>query len=165
MRQRISKSRTPSRRSRRFHSGPTKRSSGAARRRASPDRLSTGAPVRPTAARRCRDHLRRVTDHVLTGAAHETFLSVGDVTFRVASDDPRLASAPDGPLESFCAGHGRADVDIRARWTDPPAACRGDVLFDSGAPWPLLPSNGEFLFTFRSSTAGPVPYKIARFNP
>src|SRR6266851_9278706 len=165
MGQRISKSRMPSRRSRRFHSGPTKRSSGAARRRASPDRLSTGAPVRPTAARRCRDRLRRVTDHVLTGAAHETFLSVVDVTFRVASDDPRLASAPEGPLESFCAGQGRADVDIRARWTDTPAECRGDVLFDSGGAWQLLRSNSEFLFTFRSRAAGLVPYKTARFNP
>jgi hypothetical protein len=105
-------------------------------------------------------------DHlVLTSALHETFLSVGDVTLRVASDDPRLASAPDGALQSFCTSHGRADVDIRARWTDTPVECRGDVLFDSGGAWQLLQSNSEFLFTFRSSTGGPVPYKTARFNP
>ena len=103
--------------------------------------------------------------HVLTVAAYETFLSVGDVTFRVASDDPCLASAPEGPLKSFFAGHGRADVDIRARWTDTPVECHGDVLFDSGGAWQLLRSNSEFLFTFRSSTGGPVPYKTARFNP
>jgi len=101
----------------------------------------------------------------LTGAAYETFLSVGDVTFRVVSDDHRLASAPDGPLEVFCADRGRADVDLRARWTDSPVECGGDVLFDSGGAWQLLQSDGELLFTFRSSVRGPVPYKTARFNP
>jgi len=101
----------------------------------------------------------------LTGAAHETYLSVGGVTFHVVSDDHRLASPPDGPLGSFCADHGLADVDIRARWTDAPAECDGDVLFDSGGAWQLLQSDGEFLFTFRSSKGGPGPYKTARFNP
>jgi hypothetical protein len=100
----------------------------------------------------------------MTGAAYETFLSVGDVTFRVFSDDPRLASTPDGALEPFCAEHGRADVDIRARWTDTPVECGGDVLFGSGGAWQLLQSDNEFLFTFRASTRGPVPYKTARFN-
>jgi hypothetical protein len=101
----------------------------------------------------------------LIGAAYETFLSVGDVMFHVVSDDHRLASAPDGPLESFCADQGLPDIDIRARWTDTPVECRGDVLFDSGGAWQLLQSDGEFLFTFRSSVRGPVPYKTARFNP
>jgi hypothetical protein len=101
----------------------------------------------------------------LAGAAFETLLSVGDVTFRVVSDDHRLASAPGGPLQSFCIDRGRADVDIRARWTDTPPECGGDVLFDSGGAWQLLQSDSEFLFTFRSSIGGPVPYKTARFNP
>ncbi len=101
----------------------------------------------------------------MTSAAYETFLSVGDVTFRVVSDDRRLASPPAGALEPFCADHGRADVDIRARWTDTPVECGGDVLFDSGGAWQLLRSDSELLFTFRSSMGGPVPYKTARFNP
>ena len=39
------------------------------------------------------------------------------------------------------------------------------MLFDSGGAWQLLQSDGEFLFTFRSSIGPPVPYKTARFNP
>jgi hypothetical protein len=101
----------------------------------------------------------------LTGAEHETFLSIGGVTFRVVSDDRRLASTPDGALGCFCVDHGRADVDIRARWTDTPVECGGDLLFDSGGAWRLLRSAGEFLFTFRSSMDGSVPYKTARLDP
>ena len=101
----------------------------------------------------------------MIGPAHETFLSVGGVTFHVVSDDHRLASAPDGPLAFFCSDHGVPDVDIRARWTDTPVECGGDMLFDSGGAWQLVQSDSEFLFTFRSSLRGPVPYKTARFNP
>jgi hypothetical protein len=100
----------------------------------------------------------------VTDAPHEAFLSVGDVTFRVVSDDRRLASAADALLEHFFANHGHADIDIRACWTDTPAECRGNLVFDSGGPWQLLQSDGEFLFTFRSSLSGSVPYKTARFN-
>ena len=39
------------------------------------------------------------------------------------------------------------------------------MLFDSGGAWQLFQSDGEFLFTFRSSIGPPVPYKTARFNP
>ena len=94
----------------------------------------------------------------------DTFLSVGDITFRIVSDDPRLASAGAGSLEPFCSDRGRADVDIRARWTDAPPPCSGRMLFDSGGAWRLMQADGEFLFTFRSSIGGPAPYKIARVN-
>ena len=95
----------------------------------------------------------------------DTFLSIGDITFRTVSDDRHLASRARGPLESFSADHGRADVDIRARWTDTPAECGGRMLFDSGGAWQLHHTDGDFLFTFRSSIRGSVPYKTARFNP
>jgi hypothetical protein len=95
----------------------------------------------------------------------DTFLSIGDITFRTVSDDQHLASRAGGPLESFSADQGSADVDIRARWTDAPADGGGRMLFDSGGAWQLCQSNGDFLFTFRSSTGPPFPYKTARFNP
>jgi hypothetical protein len=100
----------------------------------------------------------------VNAAPFDTFLSVGDITLRVASDDRRLASPASGSLGPFVTDHGPADVDIRADWTDTPAASDGRVLFDSGGAWQLLESNGAFLFTFRSSIGGPLPYKIARFN-
>ena len=94
----------------------------------------------------------------------DTFLSVGDITLRVVSDDRRLASPAGGSLAPFSADHGRADVDIRARWADTPPECAGRMLFDSGGAWQLLESDSELLFTFRSSIGGLEPYKIARFD-
>ena len=96
--------------------------------------------------------------------AFDVSRSIGDITFSIVSDDPRLAPAADGPLRPFFTDHRRADVEIRARWTDTPAEPRGDMLFDSGGPWQLLQSGNEFLFTFRSATRGQVPYKTSRFN-
>jgi hypothetical protein len=94
----------------------------------------------------------------------DSFLSVGGITVRVVSDDRRLAMRPGGSLELFCADQAEADVNLRARWTDSPPECTGELLFDSGGAWQLRRSNGEFLFTFRSSLGGPEPYKIASFN-
>ena len=96
--------------------------------------------------------------------AFEASLSIGDVTFHLVSEDRRLAPAADGLLRPFFVDPRRADVEIRARWTDTPAELGGDVLFDSGPPWQLFQSGNEFLFTFRSANGGPVPYKTARFN-
>jgi len=94
------------------------------------------------------------------------FLSVGGITLRVVSDDPRLAMRPGGSLEAFSVDQAGVDVDveIRARWTDTPPECEGTLLFDSGGAWQLRRSDSEFLFTFRSSIGGPEPYKAARFN-
>jgi len=103
-------------------------------------------------------------DALVNAAPFDTFLSVGDLTLRVVSDDRRLASPEGGSLEPFFTDRGRADVEIRARWTDTAAECDGRMLFDSGGAWQLLESDGEFLFTFRSSIGGPLPYKIARFD-
>jgi hypothetical protein len=94
----------------------------------------------------------------------DTFLSVGGLTLRVVSDDPRLASRAGGSLEPFFTAHGPADIHIRAQWTDTPFAGAGRVLFDSGGAWRLHQSDREFLFTFRSSIGPQEPYKIARFN-
>ena len=101
----------------------------------------------------------------MTAAAYETFLSIGDIVFRIASDDRRLASAADGPLAPFFADHGASDVEIQARWTDRPAESGGRVLFDAGGSWRLIQSGSDFQFTFRSNRDSSMPYKTARFNP
>jgi hypothetical protein len=100
----------------------------------------------------------------LTATANETFLSIGDIVFRIASDDPRLASAADGPLAPFFADHGAAEVEIQARWTDGPPESSGRLLFDAGGTWRLLQSGSDFEFTFRSVRDPATPYKTARFN-
>jgi hypothetical protein len=97
-------------------------------------------------------------------SAFEVSLSIGDTTIHLTSDDRRLAPAFDGPLGQFVTDNSRADVEIRARWTDTPDDPGGEVIFDSGVPWRLARLGSEFVFTFRSQTGGPVPYKTARFD-
>ena len=94
----------------------------------------------------------------------DTFLSVGDITLRVVSDDRRLASKPGGSLALFASDRGEPDVEMRASWIDTAPDLPGRMLFDSGGAWQLLQSNGDFLFAFRSTAGGSTPYKIARFN-
>ena len=100
----------------------------------------------------------------VTSAPFESFTSIGGVTFRVACDDPRLASRGDRSLDPFAVPPTRPDVDIRARWTAATDDVRGRLVFDSGATWQLLQSDGDFLFTFRSSIGSGAPYKTARIN-
>lgn len=94
----------------------------------------------------------------------EVSLSIGDTTIHLASDDRRLVPAFDGPLGLFITDDSRADVEIRARWTDTPDDPGGEVIFDSGVPWRLARLRDDFVFTFRSENGGSVPYKTARFD-
>jgi hypothetical protein len=99
----------------------------------------------------------------VTSAPTAAFVSIGGVTFRVACDDPRLATPADRSLDAFTVAPCRPDVDIRARWGTLDQ-CRGRLVFDSGATWQLLEADGEFLLTFRSSVGSTAPYKTARLN-
>jgi hypothetical protein len=91
-------------------------------------------------------------------------LSIGDVTFHLVSDDPRLAPAADGVLRQFVTAGRRVDAEISAAWTDTPDDPGGDIIFDSGLAWRLARLGDQFVFTFRSEMGGAVPYKTARFN-
>jgi hypothetical protein len=91
-------------------------------------------------------------------------LSIGDTTVHLVSDDRRLAPPFGGALGQFVTDNRRADVEIRARWTDAPDEPGGEPIFDSGLPWQLARLGDEFVFTFRSAIGGSVPYKTARFN-
>jgi hypothetical protein len=100
----------------------------------------------------------------VTSAPIESFISIGGVTFRISSADPRLAAPADRSLDAFAVPPRRPDVDIRARWSAVAEECRGRLVFDSGATWQLRQSDGGFLFTFRSSIGSEAPYKTARIN-
>ena len=60
----------------------------------------------------------------------DTFLSVGDITLRVVSDDRRLASKPGGSLALFSSDRGEADIEMRASWIDTAPDLPGRVLLD-----------------------------------
>jgi hypothetical protein len=96
--------------------------------------------------------------------ASETWLGIGGLTFHLVSDDDRLAPAGDRLSLPFFVESRRADVHLRAGWTDIPAAPEGELLFDCGYAWQLRSSGGDFHFSFRSSGGDPLPYKSARFN-
>jgi hypothetical protein len=129
------------------------------------ERLGAGAaPLHDAVKLQRGDFLAPPRSFPVASAPFDTYLSVGGVTLRVASDDARLASRPTGALAPFSSDDGVADVDIRARWTDEPPESRGTLRFDSGGAWQLHESDGDFVFTIRSSIGGPNPYKIARFD-
>jgi hypothetical protein len=100
-------------------------------------------------------------------AAHATCLAIGGLTFRIAADDPLLASSREyDALHAFSVVEPpHADVHVHAAWSDPPLHADGELVFDSGGSWQLLTSNRDFLFTFRSSSRGGGIYKIATFDP
>jgi hypothetical protein len=94
----------------------------------------------------------------------ELSVSIGDLAVHLVSEDRRLAPAADDLLRQFVTNNRRADVEIRARWTDTPDEPGGELIFDGGLPWQLARLGDAFVFTFRSELGGSVPYKTARFN-
>ncbi len=94
----------------------------------------------------------------------ETWLSIGDLTFHLVSDDHRLASPPSGPIQAFITTPRAADVDMQAAWTDALVEPEGRLLFESGGAWRLVRDRDDFVFSCRSSLRGPDPYLTARFD-
>jgi hypothetical protein len=92
-------------------------------------------------------------------------LRVADIATRVVCDDPGVSLAVSGRSNRFLVPDGVADLTIgverAAALSDP----GGDMIFDSGLVWRLFRERDEYVFSFRSSAAGPAPYRLARFNP
>jgi hypothetical protein len=91
-------------------------------------------------------------------------LRVGDIATRVVCDEPDLALTLADPGSRFLVPGGEPDVTIRVRRAphlNDPAAGK---LFDSGAVWRLFREDEEFVFSFISTSAGPGPYRLVRFN-
>jgi hypothetical protein len=94
----------------------------------------------------------------------ETWLSIGDLTFHLVSDDRRLASLPPGRIQAFVAPPRTADVDIHSSWIEALVEPTGRLLFESGGAWRLFRDGDDFVFSCRSSLGGPEPYLTARFD-
>jgi hypothetical protein len=107
-------------------------------------------------------------DRGASRGAHATCLSIGGLTFRIVSDDPRLVSSREyDALHAFSVADAvvtRADVHVVASWTDAPPRIDGELVFDSGGSWQLRRADGDFLFTLKSTTGGGGIYKTARFD-
>jgi hypothetical protein len=94
----------------------------------------------------------------------ETWLEIGGLAFHVVSDDARLVPTADAVARPFFVTQRDADVELRAHWTDAAIVPDGELIFDGGTAWQLRHAAGHAVFSFRSSSDGPLPYKVARFN-
>jgi hypothetical protein len=98
-------------------------------------------------------------------AARDVSISIGDITIHLTADDPRLTPPVDGVFHQFVTDRRRADIEIRAHWTDTPDEPGGALMFDGGPPWQLYRRGDKLVFTFRSELGGQFPYKTAHFDP
>ena len=95
---------------------------------------------------------------------YELFLSIGNITLRIAAEDPNLKLYADGAKEKFLVHGANPDIDISVGWRHLVHEPIGRELFDSGSIWQLW-RQGEFnIFRFTSLAYGSNPYKLASFN-
>jgi hypothetical protein len=105
-------------------------------------------------------------------AADRTSLPAADFTLRIAGfsmrvvcDEPDAALAVSEAGRAFLSANGgAADVSIRVSCARELREPDGVPLFDSGGVWRLYRSPGAFIFSFRSTSAGPSPYRLAIFD-
>ena len=95
---------------------------------------------------------------------NELFVSIGNITLRIASEDPDLKLYADGTKEKFLVRGGDPDVDLSVAWRHLVHEPIGTKLFDSGSIWQLYRQDELNLFRFTSPGYGSNPYKLASFN-
>jgi hypothetical protein len=94
----------------------------------------------------------------------ELLLSIGNITLRIAAEDPSLKLYADGAKEKFLLENGTPDVEISVGWRHLVHEPIGKKLFDSGSIWELYSKAGSNIFRFTSLAYGTNPYKLASFN-
>ena len=94
----------------------------------------------------------------------ELFISIGNITLRIASEEPDLKLYADGTKEKFLVRGGNPDVDLSVAWRHLVHEPIGTKLFDSGSIWQLYRQDEFNIFRFTSLAYGSNPYKLASFN-
>ncbi|MBI3912163.1 MAG: hypothetical protein HY320_14685 [Armatimonadetes bacterium] len=100
-----------------------------------------------------------------SGGASHLCLRIADLVLAVRSDDPDLRLGVDEATAAFLVPDEAADVAVHALLGELSQEIQGERLFDSGSLWQLYQVGGRYLFRFASHTSGPVPYKVAVFDP
>ena len=95
---------------------------------------------------------------------NELFVSIGNITLRIASEDPDLKLYADGTKEKFLVQGVNPDVDLSVAWRHLVHEPIGTKLFDSGSIWQLYRKDEFNIFRFTSLAYGSNPYKLASFN-
>ena len=98
---------------------------------------------------------------------HEESLSVtiAGITVALVSQDPSLRLEVEGPTQAFLTGAADPEIRIRAGWSDDLCDDRGTLVFDAGGHWQLSRQGSGFCFRFTAPQFGPVPYRVASFDP
>jgi hypothetical protein len=98
---------------------------------------------------------------------HAELLSVtiAGITVAIASRDPSLRLEVEGPTRAFLAAAADPDIRIRAGWSDDLRDGQGTPVFDAGSHWQLSRRGSAFRFRFTAPQFGPVPYRVASFDP
>jgi hypothetical protein len=92
------------------------------------------------------------------------FLRIADISIAVHSKDPEFKIKMDEDTKKFLVTQADPDVRVEAGWGDNSKISDGKKIFDSGVLWQLYSDDRSYRFHFTTTTLGPVPYKIARFN-
>ena len=95
---------------------------------------------------------------------HPLFLRIADISIAVHSKDPDFKIKMDEDTKKFLMAQADPDVRVEAGWGDNSKNSDGKKIFDSGVLWQLYSDDCSYRFHFTTTTLGPVPYKIARFN-
>jgi len=98
------------------------------------------------------------------------FLRIADLTIALTSKDPLLTPQVAGATTQFFVREAKPDdadpdVRVRATWGNLSKRTAGKKLFDSDGVWQLYAANGSLRFQFTSPALGPLPYKVASFDP
>jgi hypothetical protein len=97
-------------------------------------------------------------------------LRIADLTIALTCEDPALTPQIAGAMTQFLVREAEPDdadpdVRVRATWGNLSKLTAGKKLFDSRSLWQLYAANGSLRFQFTSPTLGPLPYKVATFDP
>lgn len=94
----------------------------------------------------------------------ELSLTIGGVTTRITSLDPRLALTVPDAVARFRSAATSVDIGVGARWADRLPLAGGAVRFDSGGLWQLYDDGSRLTWVFTSPKFGSAPYKVAVFD-
>ncbi len=92
------------------------------------------------------------------------FIKIADLTIALTSEDPALTLPNEGAIAQFLVSDATPDVRVRAAWGEL-GEVSGEKLFDSGGLWQLYAAKDSRRFHFTTSILGPIPYKMASFDP
>ncbi|MDA2910072.1 hypothetical protein MYX04_03950 [Nitrospiraceae bacterium AH_259_D15_M11_P09] len=91
-------------------------------------------------------------------------IRIADLTIALTSEDPALTLPNEGAITQFLVSDAEPDVRVRAAWGELDELS-GEKLFDAGGLWQLYAAKDSRRFHFTSPALGPVPYKMASFDP